>query len=127
MSTCQCHGASSAVRERSQAGTGRLPYHGKERDVIREDQAEYLLNLIEKDYKSFMTSDRKRWLTADDRTNDDRTKLREELGTSLHRAQAAITTIDTQAGVSPELRQLRGKLVIAATMAEADLKQQAPR
>jgi hypothetical protein len=85
--------------------------------IVREDQAEDLRNTLEHDYQAFIQSDRKRWLSTDDRH-----EIRQALVRSMKSAQEAVRIIDEQPGIGVNLQSLRGKLVILATMAEGDLK-----
>jgi hypothetical protein len=63
---------------------------------------------LERTYRAFLTSASKPWLTADDRA-----ELRHDLERSLKSAQAAVEIIDGQGAVSPDLKVLRGRLVVA--------------
>jgi hypothetical protein len=84
--------------------------------IAREDQAEDILNGREQPYKACVSSAGKHRLTTDDRA-----ELRQELETSMRKAQDAMQIMDAQGGVSPDVKGLRGKLVVLATLPESDL------
>jgi hypothetical protein len=90
---------------------------------VRVDQAEDLLTSLEKNYKAFVTTDRKPYLSADDKAAQ-----RHQLQDSVKQAQSAVETMDAQpGGVSADLRPLRSKLVTVSEMAAIDLKGPTPR
>jgi hypothetical protein len=99
-------------------GRGTMPSN-----TIREDQAEHILSQLDRDYWAYAKIPQKSYLRAEDRA-----EIRQQLVTSMQQAQSALELMDAQpGGLSPALRQFRGKLIVLTTLAEDDLKGQGQR
>ena len=86
--------------------------------AISENQAAGLLTQLTEAYKAFGAMDRKPFLSADDRA-----AIKETLASSTQHARSALEILAQQPGMSPALRQLKGKLIVWTEMAAAELKQ----